>query len=627
MRSEVGSEVAHAYYDRGNALREQARLDEALASYDQAIALEPRHLEALWYRGIVLRDLKRPEEALASFEKAVAVRPDLAQTFYVMAAVLRDLKRPDEALASYDRAIALKPDFADAFSNRAVLLRELKRADEALASYDRAIALKPDLAEALYNRANLLQQLKRTDEALAGYDRAVALKPDFAEAFCHRGAVLQHLQRPDEALASLDKALALKPDLAQAHFLRAGLLRALKRPDEALASYDRAVAVRPNFAEAWSNRANLLRALERRDEAMASYDQAIAANPNFVEASYNRGVMLQDLHRFDEALASYRQATAVKPDYAQAHFNHALLLLMQGRFAEGWEEYEWRWRGVDDGEEPRTFDYPPWQGEDLAERTIFLYQEQGYGDAIQFLRYVPLVAARGGRVVLEVDEPLTGLARRLPGAADVMAAGGPPPSADFHCPLMSLPRVFGTTLATIPNQVPYLQSDREGQNSSTIWRRRLAPLEGIRVGLTWAASLTAKSIPLEQLARIADVRHLSFVSLQKGPAASEAQLLPPPLVVHDWTDEFHDFSDTAALIEELDLVISVDTSVAHLAGALGKPVWLLNRYHACWRWLLDRDDSPWYPTLRQFRQPQPGDWDTVVANVRAALAKWEPGWR
>jgi tetratricopeptide (TPR) repeat protein len=324
---------------------------------------------------------------------------------------------------------------------------------------------------------------------------------------------------------------------------------------------------------------------------------------------------------------------AIKPDYAEAHFHKGLACLRLGDFEPGWREYEWRRRTKDWAIPERNFLQLEWSGKDpLAGKTILLYAEQGFGDTIQFCRYAQLIAS-DARVVLEVPSALVLLLSSLKGIAQIVARGEPLPPFDLYCPLLSLPHAFGTTLATIPGEVPYLAADAA---KAIAGRQRLADLPGLRVGLVWSGNPRLwkvdtsimdrrRSISVEQFRALAAVRGVSFVSLQKGEAASQTR--PSGMVIHDWTSELHDFADTAALIEALDLVISVDTSVAHLAGALGKPVWLLNRFDTCWRWLLGRDDSPWYPTLRQFRQSEAGDWDGVLTPVRQALTQLVGGRR
>ena len=311
-------DYAEAFYNRGNVLRELKRLDEALASYDKALALKPEHPKAFNNRGNALKELKRIDEALASYDKALALQPDYAEAFYKRGNAFKELKRLDEALASYDKALALKPDYADAFYNRGLALLDLKRLDEALASYDKALALKPNNAEVFYDRGVVLHKLERIGEALASYDKALALKLGHAEAFYNRGLALQELKRLDEALASYDKALALKPDHADALYNRGLALQELKLVDEALASYDMALALKPDHADTLNNRGNALTGLKRLEEAVASYDKALALKPDHADAFYNRGVALKGLKRLDAALASYDRALAVKADHARA---------------------------------------------------------------------------------------------------------------------------------------------------------------------------------------------------------------------------------------------------------------------------------------------------------------------
>ncbi|MGA9431839.1 MAG: tetratricopeptide repeat-containing glycosyltransferase family protein, partial [Xanthobacteraceae bacterium] len=482
-----------------------------------------------------------------------------------------------------------------AHCNRGATLHALERYAEALAACDHAIALQPDYAEAQTNRANTLTVLRRYDEALEACSRALALAPDYVEAFCYRGDALHGLQRFDEALVGFDHALALRPAYADAHCNRGATLHALKRYEEALAACDRCIALQPDHAQ----------------------------------AHCNRGVTLQDLMRCNEALASYDRALASRPDFASAHNNAALCRLLIGDYKRGWREHEWRWQTDQLGGERRSFPQPLWLGSsELAGKTILLHAEQGFGDTLQFCRYVPLVAAHGARVVLEVQRPLQHVMRSLEGAAEVISRGEPLPVFDLHCPLLSLPLALRTELDTIPARTPYLAAPDE---KARTWRDRFAGHEKRRIGLVWAGNPrkelpgcnridALRSMEFAQLAPLLEVPGGEFYSLQKGDdAAAQLRDCIWREQVVDWTDDLQDFSDTAALIDNLDLVIAVDTAVAHLAGALNKPLWLLNRYNTCWRWLLDRKDSPWYPSARLFRQDAAGRWDGVVLRVRAAL--------
>jgi hypothetical protein len=461
------------------------------------------------------------------------------------------------------------------------------------------------------------------------------LRPDFAEAHANRGNALQGLRRFAEALTACDRAVALRPDFATAHCNRGNALHELGRFEEALAACDRAIALRPDFAAAHCNRGNALQELERFEDAVAAYDRALALQGDVADAHYNRANALAALKRCDGALAGFTCAIALKPDFAEAHFNEALCRLVTGDFVRGWQKYEWRWQTTQLADAKRTFAQPPWTGsDDITDKTVLLHAEQGMGDTIQFCRYVPLVAARAGRVILEVPGPLVALMRTLAGGAHVIAMGDPLPDFDLHCPLLSLPLAFGTTLDTIPSRTPYLHAD---DDKAKAWRDRLGGHDKPRVGLVWAGNPRKelpgahridrrRSMAFGRLAPLFGIVDCAFHSLQKGDEAV-AQLRDSVFRnrIIDWADDLVDFSDTAALIVNLDLVIAVDTSVAHLAGALGKPLWLLNRDDTCWRWLHDRDDSPWYPTARQFRQGSSRDWDNVIARVQGALADYVRG--
>jgi tetratricopeptide (TPR) repeat protein len=616
---------AEALSNRGVTLRDLKRFDEALESYDRALTLRPDHAEALSNRGLTLHDLKRFDEALASYDRALAVRPNYAIALFNRGLTLHELNRFDEALASYDRVLALRPEHAEAFCNRGLALHELNHFEEALVSYNRALALRPDYPEALCNRGVTLHELDRFVEALESYDRAVMLRPHYAEALSNRGLTLHRLKRFDEALESYDRGLAARPDYAEALSNRGMTLRELNRFDDALQSYDRALILRPEFAKALSNRGNVLHELNRFDDALASFDRALRVDPEYAEALSNRGVTLHALMRFEDALSNFDRALKLRPDHADTHYNEALCRMLVGDFERGWRKSEWRWETEHTREKKRNFSQPLWLGSnDIAGKTILLHGEQGFGDMIQFCRYTPLIAERSGRVILEVPSPLHELMRTLPNTAQIISRGDPLPYFDRHCPLLSLPLAFKTEIQTIPSSCPYLRASPEG---ILRWQPRLGPRTRPRIGLAWSGRPTHKndrnrSVKLRALLPVLDI-DATFVSLQRDLRPEDGATLKGQENIIHFGDELRDFADTAALISNLDLVISVDTSVAHLAGALSKPVWILLPFVPDWRWLLDREDSPWYPTARLFRQDPTRAWDGVIKRVKKALRVFE----
>ena len=603
---------------------QQGRFTDALALIGAALKANPNAPAALLNYGLVLDALMRREEALASYDKALALQPNYAEALYNRGVVLRGLQRPAEALASFERALSIRPDYAEAHYNRGNALQDLARPTEALASYDRALALRPDIAEILYNRGNALLALRRPAEALASYDRALTIKPDHVAALNNRGLALLGLHRPADALASFDRALAIQPDHVRSLNNRGNTLQELKRPAEALASYERALAVRGDHAEALYNRGVVLKSLQRPAEALASFDEALSIQPNHVDALNNRGLVLRDLDRSLEALASFDRALSIDPGHAEIHSNRSCLRLLLGDFERGWEEFEWRWRVPDFASWRRDFAQPPWLGDaPLAGRTILLHAEQGFGDAIQFARYAPLVAASGAKVVLEVPPPLTALCASLAGVSSVVGRGEQLPEFDCHCPLLSLPLAFGTRLETIPATVGYLSA---AQDRVVKWRQRLPETPMRRVGIAWAGNSgfkgdQSRSIGLARFSPLLSIAGIEFVSLQKDLRAEDRDILRDNPHVVRVDDAIEDFADTAAILSAVDLVITSDTAVAHLAGAMGKPIWVLLQHVADWRWLRERGDNPWYPTARLFRQPKIDDWESVIARVKDELAR------
>lgn len=480
-------------------------------------------------------------------------------------------------------------------------------------------------AQLLVDRSDILRAQGRMQEALDCLDRALALAPGDAIAHCKRGLVLKALRRWDAALACFETGLSLQPGLAPAHLDRANVLQEQGRLEAALQAYDRALALQPRYAAALCNRGTVLHRLHRLDEAIASYDAALALEPRLDEARFNRATTLADAGRYDEALQGYAYTLARQPDLAVAHWNEALCRLRLGDFERGWPKFEWRWRYTDLGLRTRPYAQEKWLGQDdLAGRTLLLYAEQGMGDAIQFSRYVPLLAQRGARVVLEAPRPLEALLRTLEGTVCVVPQDSPLPPFDCHTPLMSLPLALGTRLASIPAKVPYLHADQARRKA---WAGRLGARHGgrPRIGLAWSGNPRHpndfnRSLALAQLRPLADL-DLELVAVQNEVRASDEPECAR-LGVRAFEGGLQDFADTAALMANLDLVISVDSAPAHLAGALGLPVWILLPFAPDWRWLLQRADSPWYPSARLLRQEMPRDWSGTVAQLQRQLAQF-----
>ena len=585
------------------------------------------------------RDDKRPPQpplrfsAQASFQQPLVWRqqpqpqpqsrpPDAAS---IQAKVQQGLQlhqqgRFADAERAYREVLQHAPTHFDALHLLGVLGLQAGRTEAGVELIANAIKQNPNSWGAHNNLGNGLRELGRLDAALGSFDRAIALRPDFAEAHNNRGFVLHGLNRIADARASFDAAIALKPDYAEAYNNRGNARKLLGDLDGAIADFDKAIALRPDYAAAHYNRGTVLQELRRFDDALASLDKAVALQPDHAEAYNNRGLVLEELTRPDDAIASFARTIALKPDYAEPYVNQSVALLQLGRFEQGWPLYEWRKKT----EQPfgdRSFAQPLWLGkDDLSNRTVFVHWEQGLGDTIQYARFARLVKARGASVVMSVQQPLYRLFTQMSPDVRIINQDEVPSAFDYHCPLMSLPLALGTTLENIPAGEPYLFADETLRNA---WHARLPPKTKPRIGIVWSGGAKHKndrqrSIDLSVFASLFSPS-AHWISLQKelkdGDAAALAQLHP----IERCGERLHDFADAAALIDLLDLVIAVDTSVAHLAGAMGKEVWILLPYNADWRWLLDRSDSPWYPTARLFRQDGARSWGSVMTQARAAL--------
>lgn len=525
----------------------------------------------------------------------------------------------EQALAAYEQALSLQPGHPGALSHLGILAwqnGDLEAAERFLYASLDADGSAPSPWNTL---GNVMKARGRTEAALACYQQALAIAPDYADAHFNAGNLLQLLGRLEPALASYARALEAQPDDVQSRNNRAAVLQQLGRWDEALDNLDAALALAPGYAEAHNNRGNVLARLRRHAEALASFERALACRSHYADAYVNRAKLLKDTGRLDAAQADLEQAIALDPGLAGAHWNLAILQLLRGDYAQGWRGYEWRWQtGQQQGPQRRKFSQPLWLGQqDLAGKTILLWSEQGLGDTLQFCRYAPLAAALGATVILEVQPALAQLLDGL--AHQVLARDAALPAFDFHCPLMSLPLAFGTELPTVPGATSYLRAD---PRRSAEWRAALGPARGLRVGLAWSGNPDfhddhKRSIAFAELSR-ALAPGCEFFSLQNSYREADLAAFTASQVA-DLSASLGDFADTAALCAAMDVVVSVDTSIAHLAGALGKQVWVLLPDTPDWRWMRERDDSPWYPGARLYRQ-QPGEgWEPVLARVRADL--------
>ena len=573
-------------FQRALDLHQQGQISQAQAIYQDILKIQPRHADSLHLLGVTYVQTGHLERGANLIAEALKIDPNLAEAHNNLGSTLRALQRHDEALISYDRTLALRPDYAEAHNNRGFILRELKRLDEALSSYDRALALRPEYAEAHFNQGVAFLDLKRPDDALTRFDRALAFNPAYVEAHINRGNILRNLRRLDEALSSYDRALALRPESADAHY----------------------------------NRGNALIDLQRFNEALLSHERAIALKPAYVEAHHNRGIALWNLKRPEEALVSYDRAITLRPEYAEACLSKSMALLLTGNFEQGWRLYEWRKLTKNSRINKRIFTQSLWLGkESLEGKTILLHTEQGLGDSLQFARYAPLVSRLGARVILEYDRPLIAIFQGLEGISALIEKGQPLPEFDYQCPLPSLPLALNTRLDTIPSPTPYLTNQPEALKR---WSARLGEKTHPRIGLVWSGSTLHNNDHNRSMTLTEMLRHLppdyDYVSLQKDVREIDQITLEQSSIKH-FGNELNDFTDTAALCTLMDLIISIDTSVVHLSGALGKPTWVLLPYAPDWRWLLDREDSPWYSSVRLFRQPKHSDWASVLKRIHNEL--------
>lgn len=635
-------------------LHRQGLLKEASEIYEAILKEHPEHADSMHLMGLIAAQNRNPRLAIDWISKALHIEPANPKFHNNLATAYLDLEDYVSAVNAYDQAIQYKEDYVDAYFNKGIALLNLKkhelaiqafrqaisiesnfaealillgnslkevgRVGEAIHSYAKAELLTPDNAGLLYNLGNAYQTQKEFNLAIKQYDKCISIAPNFMGAYVNRGVVLKELGYFEEALACQEQAIAMDSNCAEAYLNSGNVLKELGRFEEAIVKYNHAITNKIDYIEAYSNRGVSLEILNRSNEAIANFEKAISIKNDYVEAYFNKGNSLEKSNRFDEAISCYEKAISIKEDYADAYWNKSLVLLLKGQLLEGWSFYEWRWRIDKGGPEKRHFSKPMLQqAEDIRGKTILLHAEQGLGDSLQFIRYVPMVVGLGAKVVLEVQESLFGFFQGMPGILLLVKRGDPLPAFDLHCPLLSLPLVFKTDLNSIPSP-SYFPAVKETKLKA--WRDRLGMKSKPRIGLVWSGSILHKndqkrSLSLSMLQSYLP-QEIDFFCLQKEVLDTDAEILKLGNI-NCFNEQIVDFTDTAALCDLMDLVISVDTSVAHLAGSQGKSTWLLLPFIPDWRWMLEREDSPWYPSVKIYRQSSSGDWDSVLQKVRNDL--------
>jgi tetratricopeptide (TPR) repeat protein len=558
-------------------------------------------------------------DAADIYKNIIKTHPEHPDAWNLLSVVFLAAGNLELAVSLAQQATVLAPDFFVPYVNLGNALQASEQFEEAVSAFQKAITLNSENHAVFNNLSSVLNALARHEDALEACTEAITLLSDFPEAHNNMGNALAGLGNLEEAMASYRKALKLRPKYSDAHYNLGTALAASGESDAALEALSTAVVLDPKAPKKHYNLGNLYQKIGRLTEAETCYTNAIHLQPDYLDAINNLGSAVHALGRLEDAEICFRRGLTIDPESADVHWNLSLALLQKGEYEEGWREYEWRWMNPTFTTPRRDFKKPQWDGMDLDGKTILIHAEQGIGDTLEFVRYAPLVADRGGRVVLECRPPLKRLLETVKGVDSVIERGDALPDFDCHIPMMSLPGVFETKVDSIPDQVPYL-SVPEGVDADS----RLAQDKALKVGFVWAGSPTRqadtlRSCELGSFQVLFNIPGITFYSLQVGERAEELNQLDGSDNVVDLGSTFTDFADTAAAVDSLDLVLSVDTAAAHLAGALAKPVWVALSFAGGYLWMQDREDSPWYPNLRLFRQPGWGDWTSVFQRIRHEL--------
>ena len=616
------------FLQQGLQLQKQGNLTAAADYYQQILHADPNHVDALHLLSLIALVRQDYLLAIQFIERALAKAPQFAALYSNKGSALKALGKYDEALSTFDKALQLDTSQPDAHFNKANLLMLLHENALALKHYQRTVQLRPQHLGSWLGLASAQRALKEFSSAVHSYQQVLTLEPAHFDAYYLMADALIQLGRYEAAFICYERAIGIKPDSAEAYLNRGLLYSRVNRFEEALDNYCSALRINPEMALAYTNMGIVQRKLNDAGAAIASHDKAISLRPDYAEAYINKGVACLDLHDFEAAISCYEQAIRFLPSSPDAHWNLSIALLVSGQWQRGWPLYEWRWKKSGVSLNPLINGHPQWNGaKDIKDKTIFLHCEQGLGDTIHFYRYVTAVADLAGKVLLEVQPALVDLLSLLDARVSVFAKGAEVPAFDLHCPLLSLPLAFSTTLDSVPCRTRYLSVD---EHKVQQWLNSFGIKTKPRVGLVWSGSSTHsndynRSIPLSALLPLLP-EQFDYFCLQKELRLEDAEILAKQSRIQFLGDLLHDFTDTAALCESMDLVISVDTSVAHVSGALGKSTWLLLPFNPDWRWLLTGTDCIWYDAVTLYRQPKPGDWVTILNKISRDLADYAASW-
>lgn len=614
-----------ALWEQGLRHHQSGALPEAKNCYTQALEIDPLHFDSLYLSSAIAVQENNIDLAIDFLNRALAINPSHIDSLFNLSVLLGKINETEKALSTYELLNQLAPNHVQSRYNYASLLAKLGHIPNAINEFKKVIELQPDLLIARQNYEKLLwsqsQQVELAPNNLNEFIRAH-----------NKGLSLLEENQFSAALEHFDKALTIEPKSFEGHHNKGMALEKMGRLQEALSHYQQAIEYCPESSRTFNNLGNAYRELDLLDEAIISFERAIELDPNYAEAFSNLGWTLFRLQEYQQSKEYFKKAIKINPGLSPAVFNLSLCQLTLGEFEEGWINYEERMKQPLYQKKIDPLNKPQWDGsQELDGKAIYIHAEQGLGDTIQFCRYIKLLAARGAKVLFEPQVQLKRLLKNIDGVSQLLEPGQIIPTYDYHCPLMSLPLAFKTNRDSIPNDVPYIYAD---ESKKDYWKEKLAKISGPKVGLVWSGGFRPnnpelwgvnqrRNISFELISQL-NMEGIQFFSLQKGEGA-EAELkkykdeLWSSSNLHNFADELQDFSDTAALIDQLDLVISVDTSTAHLAGAMGKPVWILNRFDGCWRWLSNGDESEWYPTAKLYRQKKNGRWDEVIEKIKNDL--------